>query len=133
MLLRRHRSPLLQASLHSSLALGCSPSDASFQDGGAPLSGPRADAAANPAPTNGSPKRDAGSARTDGPLPAATPAGATEAVRLRFAARVGAEPCHSSGQDCAPLFERIGLDLASGTPIDGQRVYRVEPARETEP
>jgi hypothetical protein len=41
--------------------------------------------------------------------------------------------CHSSGEDCAPLFERVGLDLASGTPIDGQRIYRVEPASATDP
>jgi uncharacterized repeat protein (TIGR04052 family) len=41
--------------------------------------------------------------------------------------------CHSSGEDCAPLFERIGLDLTSGTPSDGQRIYRVEPASATEP
>jgi uncharacterized repeat protein (TIGR04052 family) len=98
MLLRRHRSPLLQASLQFSLALGCSASDASFQDGDAPLgSGPRADAATTPAPAN-EPTNDAGSASPDGALPAATPAGATEVVRLRFAARVGAEPfaCGSS-------------------------------------
>jgi hypothetical protein len=41
--------------------------------------------------------------------------------------------CHSSGDDCAPLFERIGVDMTSGTPSDGQRIYRVEPASTTEP
>lgn len=87
---RRRRRSLLQASLHFSLALGCSASDDSFQDGGAPLgSGPRADAATNESPTN-----DAGTPEPsrEGLLPAATPAEATEAVRLRFVARVGDEP-----------------------------------------
>jgi uncharacterized repeat protein (TIGR04052 family) len=41
--------------------------------------------------------------------------------------------CHSSGEDCAPLFERIGIDLTNGSPSDGQRIYRVEPASATEP
>jgi uncharacterized repeat protein (TIGR04052 family) len=41
--------------------------------------------------------------------------------------------CHSSGDDCAPLFERIGLDLDSGSASDGQRVYRVEPASAVQP
>ena len=36
--------------------------------------------------------------------------------------------CHSSGDECAPLFERVGLDLESGSPGAGQRIYRVEPA-----
>jgi uncharacterized repeat protein (TIGR04052 family) len=115
MLLRRHRSPLLQVSLQFSLALGCSASDASFQDGGAPLgSGARPDAATNPSPTNGSPTNDAGPAGPNGPFPAATPAGATEAVRLRFVARVGAEPfaCGStyrtsSGEGFTPADLRL--------------------------
>lgn len=41
--------------------------------------------------------------------------------------------CHSSGEDCAALFARIGLDLESGSPSDGQRIYRVEPASAVEP
>jgi uncharacterized repeat protein (TIGR04052 family) len=41
--------------------------------------------------------------------------------------------CHSSGDDCAPLFARIGLDLTSGTPTEGQSIYRVEPASAIEP
>ncbi|HTV23134.1 MAG TPA: MbnP family copper-binding protein [Polyangiaceae bacterium] len=41
--------------------------------------------------------------------------------------------CHSSGDDCGPLFERVGIDLASGSPSDAQRIYRVEPASATDP
>jgi uncharacterized repeat protein (TIGR04052 family) len=41
--------------------------------------------------------------------------------------------CHSSGDDCAPLFEHLGIDLTSGLASDRQRVYRVEPARASEP
>ncbi|MEO8181567.1 MAG: MbnP family copper-binding protein [Deltaproteobacteria bacterium] len=41
--------------------------------------------------------------------------------------------CHSSGDACAPLFERLGLDLSNGLATDRQRVYRVEPASVSEP
>jgi uncharacterized repeat protein (TIGR04052 family) len=113
--LRRHRSSLLQASLHFSLALGCSASDESFQDG--PLgSGPRGEGPTNPAAPNGSPTNDAGTPEPsgDGSLPAATPAAGTDAVRLRFVARVGAEPfaCGStyrsgSGESFTPADLRL--------------------------
>jgi len=41
--------------------------------------------------------------------------------------------CHSSGDDCAPLFDHLGIDLTSGLANDRQRVYRIEPARASEP
>jgi len=41
--------------------------------------------------------------------------------------------CHSSGDDCGPLFERIGIELDSGAASDGQQVYRVEPAGAVQP
>lgn len=41
--------------------------------------------------------------------------------------------CHSSGEDCTPLFERLGLDLMNGLATESQRVYRVEPASATDP
>jgi uncharacterized repeat protein (TIGR04052 family) len=41
--------------------------------------------------------------------------------------------CHSSGTDCAPFFERIGIDLESGVATAGQRIYRVEPRAAGEP
>lgn len=98
MRLRRYRSPSLQFLLHFSLVLACSASDASFQDGSAPLGrGPRSDAAANPVATSDAGGRDPSRSEPD-ELPAAAPAGAGEAVRLRFVARVGDAPfaCGSS-------------------------------------
>ncbi len=36
--------------------------------------------------------------------------------------------CHSSGDACAPLFDRLGLSLDDGSATDQQAIYRVEPA-----
>jgi uncharacterized repeat protein (TIGR04052 family) len=36
--------------------------------------------------------------------------------------------CHSSGDECAAFFERVGIDLADGAPLDRQALYRVSPA-----
>jgi uncharacterized repeat protein (TIGR04052 family) len=36
--------------------------------------------------------------------------------------------CHSSGDECAPFFERVGVSLVDGTATDRQLLYRVEPA-----
>lgn len=36
--------------------------------------------------------------------------------------------CHSSGSECAPFFERLGIDLERGAATGGQRIYRVEPS-----
>jgi uncharacterized repeat protein (TIGR04052 family) len=33
--------------------------------------------------------------------------------------------CHSSGAECAAFFERVGLDLAAGSALDHQELYRV--------
>jgi uncharacterized repeat protein (TIGR04052 family) len=33
--------------------------------------------------------------------------------------------CHSSGAECEPFFERVGLDLALGSAIEPQQLYRV--------
>lgn len=41
--------------------------------------------------------------------------------------------CHSSGPGCAPFFERVGLDLADGSAVEGQALYRVAPAGEEAP
>ncbi len=35
--------------------------------------------------------------------------------------------CHSSGLDCAPLLERVGLELADGSATGQQRVYHAAP------
>ncbi len=37
-----------------------------------------------------------------------------------------ASPCHSSGEACAPMFERLGVDLESGQPLETQSVFRLE-------
>lgn len=36
--------------------------------------------------------------------------------------------CHSSGDECAPFFERVGINLDNGTPTQRQALYRVAPA-----
>jgi uncharacterized repeat protein (TIGR04052 family) len=36
--------------------------------------------------------------------------------------------CHSSGAECAPFFERVGIELDDGAPTDGQTLYRVASA-----
>jgi hypothetical protein len=33
--------------------------------------------------------------------------------------------CHSSGEQCASLLDRVGVDPESGSPADGQALYRV--------
>ena len=33
----------------------------------------------------------------------------------------------ASDEDCAPLFEALGLDFVSGEPTTEQQVFRVEP------
>jgi hypothetical protein len=32
--------------------------------------------------------------------------------------------CHSSGEQCAPLLERVGIDPDDGAAMDGQALYR---------
>jgi uncharacterized repeat protein (TIGR04052 family) len=32
--------------------------------------------------------------------------------------------CHSSGEECAPFFERVGIDWVDGAATDGQALYR---------
>jgi uncharacterized repeat protein (TIGR04052 family) len=41
--------------------------------------------------------------------------------------------CHSSGAECAPFFERVGLDLELGSATERQRIYRVEPITLADP
>lgn len=36
--------------------------------------------------------------------------------------------CHSSGEQCAPFFERVGLSLDDGSATERQTLYRSEPA-----
>jgi len=33
--------------------------------------------------------------------------------------------CHSSGEVCAPMFERLGVDLDSGQPLETQSLFRL--------
>lgn len=37
----------------------------------------------------------------------------------------GSVQCHGSGAPCAPMFEQLGVDLASGAPLGVQRVFSV--------
>jgi len=37
-----------------------------------------------------------------------------------------ATECHSTGENCAAMFEAFGVDLADGTPLSSQSVFRVE-------
>lgn len=41
--------------------------------------------------------------------------------------------CHSSGPECAPFFERVGIDLPAGSASERQLVYHVEPLGEGAP
>ena len=39
--------------------------------------------------------------------------------------KAGAE-CHSGGELCTPMFQALGIDLATGKPTGSQRVFRAE-------